>query len=583
MEPTDKKLVVRVLRETAQYLRLKGENFFKCQAYETGAERIAGVAEPLEQLVESGRLLELPGIGSTLAAQIAELVHTGRLEFYEKLRSEFPPGILELLAVEGLGPKKVAALHQALGITDLASLEAACREGRVHEVPGYGKKTEQKLLEAILRLRKAQGSGRRLWAEVEPIANELLEFVRKLPGVSRVSLAGSARRACETVADLDLVVAAEDPGPVFSGFGAHPRVEEVLGRGETACSVRLDTGLQVDMRVLPEEDFATALHHFTGSKAHHVRLRGLAQSKGMTISEWGLHRLSNGSPGEKLPVRDEAELYGHLGMQYIPPELREDWGEIEAALEGRLPKDLITLEDLQGAVHSHSTWSDGRSTLEQMALSAKALGLRYLTVTEHSQTAAYAGGLKEGDLERQWDEIDALNERLGEFRLLKGIESDILEDGSLDYPEQLLRRLDVVIGSVHQRHGQNEDQMTRRILTAFDNPRLRIWGHPTGRLILKREPAPMLLEPILEKAAAVGIAVEVNGSPERLDLKGEHVRMALARGVRLVVSVDAHHESELFRNLAFAVATARKGWARRGDVLNTLPLPAFVAALESSP
>jgi DNA polymerase (family 10) len=326
--------------------------------------------------------------------------------------------------------------------------------------------------------------------------------------------------------------------------------------------------------VLPDGDFATALHHFTGSKAHHIRLRGLAQDKGYKLSEWGLHQ------GEhKVPIAEEAEIYTTLGLQPVPPELREDQGEIEAALAHTLPTDLLTLQDIVGNVHAHSTWSDGRNSLEEMALAARALGFKYFTVTEHSQTSGYAGGLKEDALRRQWDEIDAVNEKVKGITLLKGVESDILADGSLDYPDALLEQLDVVIGSIHQRYGQDEDAMTQRVLNAFDNPNLMIWGHPTGRLINKREPAPMRMEELLDKAAKKGVTVEVNGSAERLDLKPEHIRLALARGLKLVASTDAHEVAELSGHLPLAVGTARKGWARKGDVLNTLGATAFLKAI----
>ena len=354
-----------------------------------------------------------------------------------------------------------------------------------------------------------------------------------------------------------------------------PGVAAVLGKGESKCSVRMTEGdLQVDLRVLPDEDFATALHHFTGSKAHHIRLRGLGQDKGLKISEWGVHR----EDGTKLRVTDEAELYRLLGMQYVPPELREDTGEIEAALEGRLPEDLVTLEDLQGGVHAHSTWSDGKNSLEEMARAAKALGLRYLTVTEHSQSAIYAGGLKVDDLKRQWEEIERVNEAVPGIRLLKGIEVDILESGALDYEDSVLEQLEVVIASIHVRHSMDEEQMTRRVLAALDNPCMQILGHPTGRLIQEREPYPLKMEAVLDRAAERGVVVEVNGKPQRLDIKSEYVRMAVQRGVRMAVSADAHRVADL-SNLAFAVATSRRGWARQRDILNTLSADAFIAAL----
>jgi DNA polymerase (family 10) len=417
--------------------------------------------------------------------------------------------------------------------------------------------------------------------------------VKAAPGVTRASLAGSVRRMKETVADVDLIASAQDAAQVFAHFEAHPRVAEVIASGESKSSVRLKAlDLQVDLRVLPDEDFASALHHFTGSKAHHIRLRGLAQERGYTISEWGVHRLGAASgqklergatrheaAGEKLPIRDEKDLYALLGMQFVPPELREDWGEIEAALEHRLPEDLVTAEDILGNVHAHSTWSDGRDSLEAMARAARALGLKYLTVTDHSQTSGHAGGLSIDRLKAQWDEIDRVNELVKGITLLKGVESDILEDGALDYPDSVLEQLDVVIGSIHQRHAQDEDAMTKRVLAAFDNPHLMIWGHPTGRLLLERDPAPLRMEEILDKAAKKGIAVEVNGCPARMDLAPEYVRLALQRGVRLVVSTDAHSVGELSSHLPFAIAAARRGWATRRDVLNTRNAQDFVKAL----
>jgi DNA polymerase (family 10) len=348
----------------------------------------------------------------------------------------------------------------------------------------------------------------------------------------------------------------------------------VIGRGVNKCSVRLGPDdLQVDLRVLPDEDFATGLHHLTGSKAHHIRLRGIAQGRGLKVSEYGLFR-----GDEKLAVPDEAALYSLLGMQYVPPELREDMGEVEAALLGKLPTDLLTIGDVQGAVHSHSTWSDGRNSLEDMAKAAKELGFSYLTVTEHSAAASYARGLTAERLREQWDEIDRLNGQLQGIRLLKGIEADILEDGRLDLPQQVMSSLEVVIASVHVRHGMDEAQMTERVLRALDQPHTQILGHPTGRLLLSRDPFLMDMDAVFTRAAERGVAIEVNGNPQRLDLKAEHVQRALELGVRLVVSVDAHCVEDL-SNIAYAVATARKGWAQAKNVLNTRAATEFLSAL----
>jgi len=574
--PPDKATVAQVLRDISLLLQMKGESVFRSRAYDTAADRIVGLGEDLGALVREGRLQELPGIGQAIADKVSELVTTGKLAYFESLKAEFPPGVLELVRVPELGPKKALALARQLGVDGVDALEKACREGRVRQLSGFGEKSETKLLDGIALYRRTVNS-RRLLGEALPVAERILESVKAAPGVIRASLGGSVRRRAETIGDVDLIASAPDAGAVFDAFTRSPEVAQVIGRGESKCSVRLhERDLQVDLRVLPDEDFATALHHFTGSKGHHVRLRGLAQERGLKISEWGVHDAN----GQKQSVPDEAALYRLLGMQYIPPELREDTGEIDAALAGKLPEDLITLEDIQGAVHAHSTWSDGKNSLEEMARAAQALGLKYLTVTEHSQAAIYAGGLKEDDLRRQWDEIDRVNETVRGVRLLKGIEVDILESGALDYSDGILERLEVVIGSIHVRHSMDEEQMTRRLLQAFDNPHLHILGHPTGRLLQSREPYPLRMEAVLDKAAERGVTVEVNGKPERLDLKTEHVRQAVQRGVKLVVSADAHKVADL-GNLAFAVATARRGWARKGDILNTLPAEGFVETLRT--
>ncbi len=570
----DKATVAQVLRDISLLLQLQGESGFRVRAYDMAADRIAGLPQELGPLVAEGRLESLPGIGRALAEKISELVSTGRLGYLEELRAQFPPGLLELTQLPDVGPKKVATLWRELQVSSIEELERACREGRVRQVRGFGAKSEAKMLEGIALYRRARGE-RKLLGEVLPVATALLERVKAAPGVVRASLGGSVRRQAETVADVDIIASAPEAEPVLDALANAPGVATVLGKGESKCSVRLEAGdLQVDLRVLPDEDFATALHHFTGSKAHHIRLRNLGQERGLKISEWGVHR----DDGTKVPVTEESGLYALLDMQYVPPELREDNGEVEAARAGTLPQDLLTLEDVQGAVHAHSTWSDGRNSLEEMALAARALGLKYLTITEHSEAAIYAGGLKVDDLKRQWEEIDRINAAVSGVRLLKGIEVDILESGALDYADSVLEQLEVVIGSIHVRHGMDEDQMTRRLLTAMDNPCLQILGHPTGRLINSREPYPVRMDEVLERAAERGVAVEVNGKPARLDIKAEYVRQAVQQGVRLVVSCDAHQKEDL-RNLAFAVATARRGWARKRDVLNTLPADRFVTAL----
>lgn len=597
MTPVDKSTVVKALQDMSAYLQLKGENSFKTRAYDLAAERIAGLNEDLQTIVAEKRLTALPNIGSSIAAKIEDLVTNGKMTALEELKAEYPPKILELMTVQDLGPKKAKALWENLAVGSIDELEKACQEHRVRDLKGFGQKTEDKLLSAIAVARRTQSAGgRKRLGDVQEQANAILEYIKKGPGVIRASLGGSVRRQKETVADVDVTASAAEAQPVFDYFLKYPGIAETIGQGESKASVRMkDTDLQVDLRVLPDEDFASALHHFTGSKAHHIRLRMLALEKGLTISEWGVFRMGEKKAGdepakkgaakhegaeEKLPIKQEKDIYALLGMQYVPPELREDWGEIEAALAHEIPQDLVTEDDIKGNIHSHTTWSDGRDSLEAMARAAMKMGFKYFTVTEHSQSSNYAGGLTIDKLKKQWDEIDEVQEKVGKgITLLKGIESDILEDGSLDYPDSLLEQLDIVIGSIHQRYSQDENAMTRRVLNAFDNPHLHIWGHPSGRLLLKREPAPMRMEEILDKAAKKGITIEVNGCPDRMDLASEWVRKALERKIKLVISTDAHSVHELEVHLPFAVAAARRGWARKSDVVNTLELKRFQEAI----
>jgi DNA polymerase (family X) len=563
--------VARALRDIALFLQLKGENAFKVRAYDLAADRVLAVGDKLATVVAEGRLAELPNIGVALAEKIATLHTTGTLPLLEQLRSEFPPGLLELLQLPDLGPRKVAALWASLGVGDIPAFEAALREGRVRGLKGFGEKSEAKLLSSLEHHRTTHA--RRRLGDVLPVAQGLTEAIRRAPGVVRAEVAGSVRRFCELVSDVDIVASAAEAQPVLDVLAHQPQVEALLGRGESKCSVRLVGGLQVDLRVLPDADFATALHHFTGSKAHHVRLRGRARDLGLTISEWGVFRGE-----EKLAVPDEASLYRLLGMAYVPPELREDTGEFEAALAGTLPSDFLEAEQVRGAVHAHTTWSDGRATLLEMARAAAGRGLEYLTVTDHSQAAGYAGGLGPERLQQQWADIARVQEQVPTVRLLRGVEVDILEDGALDLSDALLAELDVVIASVHMRHSQDADAMTARVLRALDHPCTDVLGHPTGRLLQKREPARLDMEAIFARAAETGVALEVNGNPERMDLHPAHVRAALAAGCRLVASVDAH-DTAAFGHLLFAANTARKGGARRSDVLNTLGVEAFLQAL----
>jgi DNA polymerase (family X) len=591
----DKFEVARVLREIGALLELEGENPFKLRAYENGARAVEALAEDPAALAAEGRLTEVPGIGEALAKKITDVLARGSTDLLDRLRAKHPPGILELLRVPELGPKKIAALHAALGVASVAELEAACLAGRVRGVKGFGEKTEGKILEGIRRLRTEPADTRVLLADALEAGEAIVAHLRGAPAALEVALAGSARRGRETVGDLDVVAASTDPAAVTARFLAFPLVKQVLAQGDTKTTVRLATGLQVDLRIVPPEDFATLLHHFTGSKAHHVKLRGLARDRGFTLSEWGLYRLpprrprgaGDGAaadaapeaerlrldPGAKVEIRSEDALYRALGLAPVPPELREDQGELEASLAGTVPEDLVALEDVRGLVHCHTTWSDGRATLLEMARAAEALGAEYLTVTDHSGAAHYAGGLDGDRIRRQWDEIARVQEQVS-IRLLRGSEADILEDGALDWPDDILEGLDVVIASIHSRFKMDEAQMTARLVRAMSWPVFKIWGHGTGRLLNERPPYAVRVEEVLDALARSRGAVEVNGDPQRLDLAPGHVRAARDRGIPVVLSVDAHSTGAL-RYLRYAVATARRGWVRRGDVLNTLPAGDF--------
>lgn len=568
----DKHAVAKALREVGFLLQLKGENPFKVRAYETGARAVEELAEDLGALVAQGRLPEIRGIGRALAAKIADLQRTGRLDLLERLRLELPPGLLELGRIPDLGPKRIAALHAALGIGTVAELEAACLAGKVRALPGFGEKSEGKILEGIRRLERREA--RTLLADALESGGKLLSHLQASPAALRADLAGSLRRWRETVGDLDLVAATEDPAALSEHAAAYPLVEEVLGRGDTQATLRLAGGLQADLRMVPPAEYPTLLHHLTGSKAHHVRLRGVARDRGLTLSEWGLFRLDSDL---KVPVADEGDIYRALGMQPVPPELREDAGEIEAALAGGIPEDLVRPEDVRGMVHCHTLWSDGRGTVEEMAHAAEALGFEYLTVTDHSPSAAYAGGVGLDRLERQWEEIARVQERVA-IRILRGTESDILEDGALDYPDEILEQMEVIIASIHSRMKMDEEQMTRRLVRAMRLPVFKIWGHALGRLLGERPAFACRVEEVLDALAASRGAVEVNGDPKRLELEPRWIRAAQRRGIPLVLGADAHSVAGLSA-MRLAVHTARRGWTRRGEVLNALPAGEFARAV----
>lgn len=564
----EKNDIAAVLDEIATLMELMGENPFKIRAYSTGARILETMTEDLDELIKTGGLAEIPGMGEALVDKITTLRRDGILPFHQKLRAGIPAGLLEIMQIQGLGPKKVRALWTLLGVEDLAKLKEVCESGKVAELKGFGEKTQTKILEGIKN--RVAYSLRHRWYEAAEVANPILAGLRALPQVKHAESAGSLRRARETVGDLDFIVAAADPKPIMDWFVAYPGVKEVTAHGETKSSVRFESGLQADLRVVPEEQFFFALHHFTGSKDHNVAMRHRALSRGLSMSEWGFKATAEGvhAPG----AQSEAEVFQALGLPWIPPELREGAGEIDAAEEKLLPR-LVELKDLRGAFHNHTTASDGAHTLEQMAKAAERMGWEYLGISDHSKSSFQANGLDEGRLLAQMDQIAQLNAS-GRFkvRLLTGSEVDILRDGSLDYADDLLGRLDFVVASVHNLFTLDREAQTARIIQAIESEHVDMIGHVTGRLINKREPYDVDVGKIIDAAAANDTIIELNANPWRLDMDWRWWRRAAEKGVLCSINPDAHD----FAHLSFVehgVRIARKGWLTSAHVLNTRSLP----------
>ncbi|HUP00933.1 MAG TPA: DNA polymerase/3'-5' exonuclease PolX [Gemmatimonadota bacterium] len=566
--------VADVLEEIGRLLEFQGGNPFKARAYRNAAQTLRTIEEPLVDVVAEGRLRELPGIGPAIAQKIEQLAETGSIPLHQKLLAETPIGVLELIAVPGVGPVRARAAYDALGIASLDELEAAATSGRLTEVRGFGERTVATVLAGLARTREY--SGRFLGYEARGVAELLLARLETNPAVVRAAVAGGLRRRMETVHDIDLVAAANDPTAVIDAFVSQPAVAEVTARGDTKVTVRMAAGLPADLRIVPPRAFPFALQYLTGSQAHNTRLRGIAKRKGLKLNEYGLSPIATDGD-DSLDCPDEAAVYGALGLPCIPPELREDRGEIEAAQAGRLP-ELIEIEDLRGVVHCHTVWSDGRGTIAEMARAAGERGYEYLVVCDHSRSAAYAGGLTAADLARQRAEIRKVNAGDPGCTVLAGCEVDILADGSLDYPDEVLARLDCVVASLHSRLGLPREEQTARVLKALENPYLDMLGHPTGRVLLRREGADLDIERVLDAAAARGVLVEVNADPHRLDLDWRWHRAGVERGVRFSIDPDAHGP-ETIDLLEGGVAVARKGGLTAGDVVNAGSLAEFEAAL----
>ncbi len=548
----------------ADVLELQGDIPYRIRAYRNAARTIRDLPQPVEEVAKAGKLEELPGIGKDLAAKIIEYLETGRMSKYEEVVSQVPPGLIELLHIPGLGPKRVRLLHERLGISDLEDLRRALDSGLIETLPGMGKKTVENIRRGLALYEASKERmplGRAL-----PIAEEIARQIDALPGTARVIIAGSARRMKETVGDIDILTIAEDGEATIRAFVHFPQVRDILAAGDTKGSVVLHNGLQVDLRVVPSESYGAALHYFTGSKAHNIKIRTLAREQGLKINEYGVFRGE-----ERIGGEEEADVFRALGMQWIPPEMREDRGEIEAALEGRLPTP-VSLSDIRGDPHMHSKWSDGANTIRELAQAARALGYEYIAITDHSPRVRVAGGMSAEEVRERQKEIDAVNREFEDFRVLSGAEVDILPDGSLDYPDEILAALDIVIISVHSGFKMSKEEMTRRILRALENPYVHILAHPTGRLIGQREPYPVDIEAVLKRAAELGVAVEINGYYLRLDLNDVHAHLAKQLGCTISLGTDAHQIDHLGM-MRYAVGVARRAWLEPQDVLNTKPLP----------
>ena len=562
--------IARIFTDIGDLLEIKSANPFKIRAYRNAADIIGHMAERIADLTDAD-VRELPGIGKDLTAKIRELIDTDALAFYDELRKEFPPTILDMLRLQGVGPKTVAVLYGELGIETLDDLEAAATEGRLRTLKGMGPKKEQLLLRSLAEHRRRVG--RHLIGHADEVATRVIDYLRADAPDTTIVPVGSLRRGCETCGDIDLLALGTDD-QLMSRFTRFPEVERVLGQGPTKSSVLLQGDLQADLRLVSGESAGAATQYFTGSKAHNIAVRDLALQRGLKLNEYGLFRVTD---DHRVAGTSETEIYEALGLAYIPPELREHRGEIRAAADGDLPR-LIERTDLRGDLHSHTTATDGKADVETMARAARDAGLEYLAITDHSQALAMANGLDEHRALAHARHIREVSKRLDGITLLAGIECDIRADGTLDLAEDCLAQLDLVIASVHSAFGQAEGQMTDRILRAIESPVVDVVGHPTGRLLLRRDPYKLDIEQVLAAAARTGVAMEINSQVHRLDLSDMHARLARARGVKLVISTDAHAPAG-FDLLRWGVTVARRAWAEPDDVLNTRPLEAFRASL----
>ncbi|MEK7192232.1 MAG: DNA polymerase/3'-5' exonuclease PolX [Patescibacteria group bacterium] len=583
--------IAKVLYEIGEYLDMQGVQF-KPRAYEKAGQTIEGLQEEVADIYKKGGLKaveDIPGVGVSIAEKIEELMKTGRLKYYEQLKKKTPVDLSSLTRVEGLGPRKIKILYQKLKIRNLADLEKAAKAGKISALEGFGPKSEENILRGLEFVKGA--GGRFVLPFVLPLIREIENRLRKIKGVKRAEVAGSVRRRKETIGDADILVISDDPDPVMKYFVSMPEVARVLAHGETKSAVTLKDGMDVDVRVLPEESYGAALAYFTGSKDHNVALRQIAIKKGYTLNEYGLFKGTRAAKGRLVAGRSEEEVYKALGMDYIEPEMREMTGEIELAQKRQLPK-LVGYDDIRGDLQIQTKWTDGANSIEEMAKEAMGRGLEYILITDHTKRLAMTHGLDEKRILQQMREIDLLNEKLknssfakasedkqnAKFRILKGTECDILKDGSLDLPDEILKKLDIVGASVHSNFNLSKKEQTERIKRAMKNPHVDILFHPTGRVVQRREPYELDMEEIIKTAKETGTVLEINSS-DRLDLKDQHIRMCVEAGVKMAIDSDAHHASQ-FDFLEFGIAQARRGWATKNDIINAWPLEKMLKMLK---
>ena len=578
--------IAGILEELGHLLEIQGSNPFRIRAYRNAVRTVRGLTRPLSAMMDAGEdLTALPAIGKDMSAHIVELVQTGALTRLAEVSAEVPRSLVQLVKLDGVGPKKAKKLWELLGVTTIDELEVALKAGRVESLDGFGATSVAKILTSIEDLRRY--AGRFLISQVDELIGPLLAHMKNAPDVERIEVAGSFRRRKETIGDVDLLIQAELPAPaVMEHFTAFGSVERVVSAGDTRGSVVLRSGLEVDLRVIPGRSFGAALHYFTGSKEHNIAVRQIAQRQGLRVNEWGVFRMRAGvdpddvgkEDGERVAGETESSVFEVLGMGWVPPVLRENRGEVKAALDNSLP-DLVTLEDIQGDLHMHSTWSDGKASVEEMARACQARGYRYLAMSDHSPALAMVGGITPERAVDQWEEIARVQEGLDGITIFKSLEVDILRDGSLDMTDEVLETLDLVLVSVHSLMEMDRVLMTDRVITAIQHPQVDILAHPTGRLLARREPFQLEMEEVLQAARDLDVAVEINANPNRLDLNDVHAHRAKELGVKVCISTDAHSVERL-DHMSYGVDQARRAWLNKGDVLNTMTQPQFREWLE---